>query len=209
MTVATALAFIIAVAPASVGSAGAVSTVLRGLASRFAASDTGPDRQAQTVPRGVRHAVAARPDRQRGMSRYILVRHCEKAGGATDPGLTAEGEARAQALVNAIGEEKVDVIYSTPFKRTQATVQPLAAAKHVSVSIVEGTNDKAFAKRLLTDHKGQAVVIASHINVIPDLVKFLGVHEKVTLDEGAYGDMFIVDVDAKGRSRLTRARFGE
>ncbi len=184
MTVATALALIIAVAP--------------------------PGKSAQPKPQATYEAIAARPDRKQGMSRYILVRHCEKAGGGeNDPGLTAQGEARAQALVSAIGEEKVDVIYSTPYKRTQATVKPLAAAKKVNVSIIEGTNDKAFAKRLLTDHKGQAVVIASHINVIPDLVKLLGVDEKVTLDESAYGDMFIVDVDTKGHSRLTRARFGE
>ena len=184
MTVATALALIIAVAPAG--------------------------KEARPKPQARHDAVAARPDRKQGVSRYILVRHCEKStGGEHDPDLTAQGEARAQALVDAIGEEKVDVIYSTPYKRTQATVRPLAAAKKVIVSIIEGTNDRAFARRLLTDHKGQAVVIASHINVIPDLVKLLGVQESVTLDESAYGDMFIVDVDTNGRSRLTRTRFGE
>ena len=184
MTVATALALMIAVAP--------------------------PGKEARAKPQPEQQSIAARPDRKQGMSRYILVRHCEKASsGETDPGLTTRGEERAKALVGALEQEKVDVIYSTPYKRTQATVQPLAAAQRVNVSIIEGTNDKAFAKRLLSDHKGQSVVIASHINVIPDLVKLLGVQEKVTLDEGAYGDMFIVDIDAKGRPRLTRARFGE
>lgn len=185
MTAATALALIIAIAP--------------------------PGKAAhEKAPRARQTTVAARPDRKAGMSRYILIRHCEKhMSGDTDPGLTAEGQARAQALVSALSDEKVDVIYSTPYKRTQATVTPLAEAHHVNVSIIEGTNDKAFARQLLKEHKGQSVVIASHINVIPDLVKFLGVHEDVKLDEGAYGDMFIVDVDARGVSKMTRTRFGE
>lgn len=183
MTVATALALMIAIAPPGKAAA-------------------------KPKPAQAGQSVAARPDRK-GMSRYILVRHCEKGSGETDPPLTAKGEERANALVRVLEEQKVDAIYATPYKRTQATVQPLAEAHRVKVSIVEGTNDAAFAKQLLQTHKGQNVVIASHINVIPDLVKFLGIHEKVALDEAAYGDMFIVDVDAKGRSTLTRARFGE
>ncbi|HSI05180.1 MAG TPA: phosphoglycerate mutase family protein, partial [Myxococcota bacterium] len=153
-----------------------------------------PGKEARPKPQPVQQSIAARPDRKQTVSRYILIRHCEKAGGETDPGLTARGQERAQALVGALEQEKVDAIYSTPYKRTQATVKPLAAAHRLNISIIEGTNDKAFAKRLLSDHKGQSVVIASHINVIPDLVKLLGVQEKVTLDEGAYGDMFIVDI---------------
>jgi phosphohistidine phosphatase SixA len=160
-------------------------------------------------PAAAKTTVAAKPDRRAGMSRYILIRHCEKSTGETDPGLTAAGAARAMALVQALEEEKVDAIYSTPYKRTQATVKPLAEAHHMNVSIIEGSNDRAFAQHLLADHKGQSVVIASHINVIPDLVKLLGSRETVKLDEGAYGDMFIIDVDAKGQAKLTRTRFGE
>lgn len=184
MTAATALALIIAIAP--------------------------PGKAAQPKRRAAQEAtVAARPDRKPGVSRIILVRHCEKSTGETDPGLTAKGEARALALAQALEEETVDVIYSTPYRRTQATVKPLASARNLDVAIIQGTNDAAFARHLLEDHKGQSVVIASHINVIPELVKLLGVRERVTLDEGAYGDMFIVDVDPRGRSTLIRSRFGE
>lgn len=184
MTVATALALMIAIAPPG-------KTV------------------AEPKPGKTQQSVAARPDRKAGVSRYILIRHCEKGSGEANPPLTAKGEERANALVRVLEEQHVDAIYATPYKRTQATVQPLAVAHRVKVSIVEGSNDAAFAKQLLAAHKGQSVVIASHINVIPYLVKLLGVREKVALDEAAYGDMFIVDVDSKGRSKLTRGRFGE
>lgn len=154
-------------------------------------------------------SVAAKRPRKPHVSRFIFVRHCEKTSAESDPALTREGEERAKALVTALEKEPVDAIYATPFKRTKLTVQPLAEQRHLDVNIIEDKDEKKFVQHLTQAHKNQSVVVASHINVIPDLVKNLGIREPLRLEENAYGDIFIVEVDRKGHATMTRGRFGE
>jgi broad specificity phosphatase PhoE len=154
-------------------------------------------------------SVAAKRPHKGNISRFIFVRHCEKDVAGQDPPLTLEGQARAKALVQALEDEPIDAIYATPFKRTQMTVQPLAEARHLPVAIVQERNERKFALQLVQTHKNQSVVIASHVNVIPDVVKHLGVREPVSLEEDSYGDIFMVEVDAKGHATMTRSRFGQ
>ena len=57
----------------------------------------------------------------------ILVRHAEKADDSQDTELSAEGKARAERLVKAIGKYRPGAFYSTNYKRTRDTMGPLAA----------------------------------------------------------------------------------
>ena len=56
---------------------------------------------------------------------FVLVRHAEKEGGQ-DPGLTAAGQARADALADVLAAADVDLIVGSQFRRTTDTVAPLA-----------------------------------------------------------------------------------
>lgn len=152
--------------------------------------------------------VTSKHPRKSGTTRFILLRHCEKAGG-DDPDLTSRGKTRAKALVNVLEHDQVDAIYSTPFKRTRETVKPLATQRKLTVQLVEERDEKKLVAKLIQDHKGKSVVLASHVNVIPDLVSTMGIHEPLHMDESDYGDMFIVDIDNAGKATLTRERFGE
>ena len=65
----------------------------------------------------------------------ILVRHAEKDNdGTKDPGLTDEGKDRANQLVSILRETQINAIYSTNFKRTMSTIQPLAQAKGLAIT---------------------------------------------------------------------------
>lgn len=154
-------------------------------------------------------SVAAKRPRKANVSRFIFVRHCEKDMVGQDPPLTSAGQERAKALIAALDKEPIDAIYATEFKRTQMTVQPLAESRRLPVAIVQERNEKKFAMRLAQAHRNQSVVIASHVNVIPDVVKHLGVREPVNLEEDDYGDIFVVDVDTSGHATMTRSRFGQ
>ena len=64
----------------------------------------------------------------------IAVRHAEKgADDPRDPGLTEEGARRAAALAKLLSHAGVTHIYSTGYRRTQATVEPLATRLELDV----------------------------------------------------------------------------
>src|SRR5688572_14937113 len=66
----------------------------------------------------------------------LLVRHAEKAAQpADDPPLTAEGEARAQALVQVARDAGVTAIVTTQFQRTRLTGAPLAQALGITAEV--------------------------------------------------------------------------
>jgi broad specificity phosphatase PhoE len=78
--------------------------------------------------------------------KLLLIRHGQTPSnviGALDtgrpgPGLTALGQVQAEAIPTALAGERIDAIYASPLVRTQITAAPLAAARGLSVEVVEG-----------------------------------------------------------------------
>mgnify|MGYP001822843450 FL=1 len=69
----------------------------------------------------------------------IFVRHAEKAATPPDdPGLSAAGQRRVAELTRQLRDADVvagiDAIYSTPFRRTQETAQPVADALDLPIN---------------------------------------------------------------------------
>lgn len=75
--------------------------------------------------------VACSSFAQQPVTTFILVRHAEKdmTQSTPDPDLSAEGHARARRLALLFEKTEIAAVYSTPFKRTRQTVEPLAAGK--------------------------------------------------------------------------------
>ena len=68
------------------------------------------------------------------LTTIILVRHAEKGFDEDgDPSLTEEGKERALELSRILKEEKIDGIFTTPFKRTRETIEPLASIKNIEI----------------------------------------------------------------------------
>ena len=71
---------------------------------------------------------------------YILVRHAEKVKGVKDPDLSKEGLERAKSLAYLLKDVKVDVIYSSDYKRTQQTALPVAKGQKLEVQSYDPRN---------------------------------------------------------------------
>jgi phosphohistidine phosphatase SixA len=98
---------------------------------------------------------------------FILLRHAEKASdGTEDPDLKAEGAERAQRLAELLKYTQVDGIYTTNFKRTRQTVEPLADVKKLEVQPYEAFKADEIEK-MLHKHGGGTIVICGHTNNIP------------------------------------------
>lgn len=145
----------------------------------------------------------------------VLVRHAEKATNPPDdPPLSETGRARAQALLDALGNARIDAIYSTQYARTRSTAQPLADAAGVDLTIVRAAQGEppyiaTVAERARTEHPGGVVVIVGHSNTLGPTIAALGGPDDIgELPDEAYDRFFIVLVQEGEPTRLIRARYG-
>ncbi|MGI9013224.1 MAG: phosphoglycerate mutase family protein [Phycisphaerales bacterium] len=131
----------------------------------------------------------------------ILLRHAEKLNdGSRDPALSELGTARALALASALEHAQVEHIYATPFQRTRSTAQPLADAQNITVQTLDiaGGLDahSQRASDAVAQHSGSTIVIIGHSNTIPALVKNFSNIDIGAMDEDAYGDLYILQLNS-------------
>jgi broad specificity phosphatase PhoE len=143
----------------------------------------------------------------------VLVRHAEKADEpGPDPALSEAGEQRAQALVGRLKHTGIDTIYVTSLQRTALTAKPLAQQLDIEPNVYwpneegHGAAARALADLIRTAHAGETVLVVGHSNTLPLIVEALtGVHFD-EIDESDYENLFVVTVDAQGRTRLLPTR---
>jgi len=126
-------------------------------------------------------AFARRQAAAAGPHTVILVRHAEKdtAQDRNDPPLTELGTKRAEELARLLAKSGVTRLVASEFKRTQATLAPLAQATGVAVETRPAKELEALAAELAAAPAGSVTVVAGHSNTLPALARALG----VTLDE--------------------------
>lgn len=139
---------------------------------------------------------------QSGKITIILLRHAEKdlSNGADkyDPNLSAEGRGRAERLVETLKKYEPDLIYSTNYKRTRATVLPLAetvnARYRIPIRIYDFDKLEAFAAELLNSN-ARTIVVVGHTTTTPETANLLTKQEKYKpLDETEYDKIWIVKI---------------
>ena len=128
----------------------------------------------------------------------FLVRHAERADAGmaaakmagADPELSDAGKARAAALAVLLKDAKISAIFTTEYKRTRDTAQPLAAATGVAAAAIDSKD----AAGLIDKVKASAgnVLVVGHSNTVPDIIKALGVSEPVAIPDDQFDNLFVV-----------------
>jgi phosphohistidine phosphatase SixA len=141
----------------------------------------------------------------------FLVRHAERADAgspsgaamADDPELSDAGRARAASLAAILADAQVTAIYTTEYKRTRQTAEPLAAARKLAVTTIKANEPT----RLLESLKGATgnVLVVGHSNTVPDILLGLGIRTPVTIKEDEYDNLFILTMGPE--PKLVRLRF--
>lgn len=146
---------------------------------------------------------ASRLSSTSGPTTIYVVRHAEKELGSA-PGLTPQGQARAEFYADFFANEKFSAIYSTPTRRTFETATPLGEAQGVPVEeYANGLEFDAFAKTLLEKHAGQTIFIVGHSNTVPLLVNGLSnTNEHTDIPHEEYRRLYQVVVDGSGASTV-------
>lgn len=138
----------------------------------------------------------------------VLVRHAEKQQeSGNDPALTGEGVSRARVLASVLGDTGIDALFASQYRRTQATLAPLSELAGVPVEIIDAGQPEQLVERVLSEHRGQIVVIAGHSNTIPDLVMRLSGIETPAIDESDYSGIYVVSLPRFGEARLLRLSY--
>ena len=143
----------------------------------------------------------------------LLVRHAEKATeGGDDPALTPAGQQRAQALVDVAASAGVSAIYTTQYRRTHETAQPLADRLGVPVTeraISAGAQAHAteLTREILTQHWGETVLVVEHSNTLPSILGELAKVQVSQLADNEYDRLFVVVVPPSGPARLIQSRY--
>lgn len=122
-----------------------------------------------------------------------LIRHAEKADASPDTELSEAGKARAQKWKAYFSDKNIVAIYSTPYKRTTTTAEPLAAANKLAITPYNPS--ELDLKTIAEKHTGKSVLIVGHSNTIPKYInKLLGENKYPDIDESEFGYMYIVTI---------------
>jgi broad specificity phosphatase PhoE len=113
----------------------------------------------------------------------ILVRHAEKdPAGGEDPGLCERGRERAEELARLLTHSKATHLFASNYKRTQATLAPLARTLGVEPRIISAQDNDKLIDACWQTPSGSTIVVCGHSNTIPKLAMALGVQPE-RLDE--------------------------
>ncbi len=146
----------------------------------------------------------------RPITTVILVRHAEKniEPENPNPNLSPAGQARAQELVRLLARSGITAIYATQYARTQQTVQPLASALGLPVTVVDSKNTEELVRQITTTHRGGAVFLAGHNNTVPAIISALGGGEYPVIPENEYDNMFVVTIYRYGSAKTVPLKYG-
>lgn len=157
------------------------------------------------IPRSVFVMIALlmvqRAGAQQPVTTLILVRHAEKdmTLSTPDPDLSPEGRERAKRLAAMFKNTYLSAVFSTPYRRTRQTVEPLAALNGLPVTDYAAGNLQEIDK-IFNQHAGKTVFICGHSNTIPALVNYLiGQDRYQVFDDNDYGNIIVVSVTAPGK----------
>ena len=101
--------------------------------------------------------------------------------GGENPGLSAAGQARAEELARVVGDVDVDV-----------------------------TDTESLLRRILTDYKGKVVLVVTHTEPLPVLIRELHGSKKVPpMAATEHDNLYIVSIPWYGKVKTLRLKYGE
>lgn len=135
-----------------------------------------------------------------------LVRHAEKRlDQGKDPELTKKGLRRAMHYADSFRDAGITRVYSTDYKRTLATVKPLADSLNQTVVVYDPDRLADLADTLRS--KPGIYFVSGHSDTTPDLVTALGGKAGTEINEdNEYDRVYQVVINADGSVYTHRLR---
>lgn len=141
-------------------------------------------------------------------STIYLVRHAEKViSNSNDPQLTQAGIVRAENLKDILLSKKITQIYSTDFKRTISTAKPLSDVIKVPIQIYSNDSSGLMLKHIIKSNKNTLII--AHSNTLLPLLDSINLrHNKNTIPDNEYDNLFIITVEKGKAVHLEEIKYG-
>ena len=157
------------------------------------------------------NAQLADDDRLTLPRRVFLVRHAEREWEGEDPPLVAAGEARAQALAEALRDAGITRIVTTQWRRTRDTAAPLAKLLRITplaIPVFDGKARENVAEvaAAVRRYQDETVLIVGHITVT-GVIAALGGPMLPTICDNVFSDLFLF-LPAAGEAGLIHFHYG-
>lgn len=131
-----------------------------------------------------------------GPNIYVM-RHLHTLKGTSDPSLTPEGQATAEALADWLAPDPPRAIFVSDTKRAKETVAPTAMRFGVIPTVYNPADTPALLSSVLAE-KG-TVLVVGHSNTVPRIIAALGGQPPAALVHEDFGDVWRIS----GKERTT------
>ena len=144
----------------------------------------------------------------------IITTHAElETDLSSNSGLSDEGIKRANRLASTLSSVDViaglDAIYTTSYRSTQETAEPISRRLSLPINIVDQDVSEVFIESIIDDHSGQIVLIVSHPENLPGLIVQLQGSKKINIESLINNDqLFIVTVPWFGKVKTLQLTYG-
>ena len=127
-------------------------------------------------------------------TKIYVVRHAEKLSTGSDPGLTAEGQQRAEALKDLLHPDSLSGAYATQYQRTFETAQPTVIDQRIVLRRYQADAGKPLLDSLSHLKKKQYLVVG-HSNTVLPMLTSIGLHpSRNEIADTDYDNLFTVTV---------------
>lgn len=136
----------------------------------------------------------------------FLVRHGEKVDESADAALNGAGQARAVLLARMLRDSGVTTVFSSDFRRTRNTAQPLADALGLPIRIVP-RDAPSVVRQLRALSSGETALVVAHSDTLPAILQGLGHRQTIGIANEEYDNLFVVVPRAGAPPTLLRLRY--
>jgi broad specificity phosphatase PhoE len=134
-----------------------------------------------------------------------IVRHADKLDKTPNSVLSPEGHARSEILKNNLQNKKIDLIFATPFQRTQETAQPLATFLNKPLLIYRNNAEDSMAT-VIKSQKDKNILLVGHSGNIPRIIEKATGKKIRPIGEEEYDNLYIIRLGRR-KVKLTATKY--
>lgn len=144
-----------------------------------------------------------------GTATVIMVRHAETTSEAENPHLSEAGKKRADALVTALADTRLDTILQPDTLRAKETVDPVAETLNIKPETIPIDDNFArdMVRRISMGYRDKTVLLVLDNGSMNALAKAFGIAGGIRQPRNAHDGLYVITHDGE-LSQMVRGRFG-